>query len=89
MDLLGIVEEITTDGKIVLRCQTTPEIGNAVFDQKNRRVGTIKRIFGPVDTPYSTVIVEEGYTVRDLKNKPLYFTKGAQYGKNKRRNRRD
>lgn len=89
MELLGVVEEVTADGKAIIRSQTLPEIGNPVFDQREKKVGIVKRIFGPVDEPYVTVAVDDKTITSGLKNKSLYFTKGTQHGKGKRRNRGD
>ncbi|MCK9323268.1 MAG: Gar1/Naf1 family protein [Candidatus Methanomethylophilaceae archaeon] len=89
MDFLGIVEEVTSDGKAVVRSETLPDVGNLVFDQRERRVGTVKRIFGPVDEPYVSITIEDKTLIMGLKEKKLYFTKGTQNGKDKRRNRRN
>jgi RNA-binding protein len=89
MELLGIVEEITTDGKLIIKGKTLPDIGDPVFDQRERAVGTVKRIFGPVDEPYITVTVDDKAIAQGQKNKALYFKKGTQHGKGKRRNRGD
>lgn len=89
MELLGIVEDVIADGRAIVIGKSLPDINSTVFDQRERKVGKIKRIFGPVDEPYITVIVDDKETVQYLKNKPLYYTKGTQNGKNKGRNRRN
>ena len=55
MDYLGEVETVTHDGKIVVRAITAPEVNVGVFDSHERKIGTVKRVFGPVDSPYVTV----------------------------------
>ncbi|MFA6804701.1 MAG: Gar1/Naf1 family protein [Candidatus Methanomethylophilaceae archaeon] len=90
MELLGTVEETTSDGKAVVRSEKLPEIGDPVFDRREKKVGNVKRIFGPVDEPYVSVQLDDKTAGMGLKNKPLYFTtRGTQNGKGKRRNRRN
>ena len=84
-ELLGEVETITNDGKLVVRSQTTPDINVLVCDGKGRKVGTVKRIFGPVDEPYVTVVPVSKENVNGLLNKRIYFTGEKRDGKNKRR----
>ncbi len=86
MEQLGIVEEITCDGRYIIRCTTVPEIGDLVFC-KDEKLGTISRIFGPVNDPYVSVNPFKGVSA----NKGcMTFFKGRKHdGKGKRRNRRD
>ena len=56
MELLGLVETVTAAGNLVVRACTAPDVNSAVYDGGNARVGTVKRIFGPVDGPYVTVV---------------------------------
>ncbi|MDR2865905.1 MAG: Gar1/Naf1 family protein [Methanomassiliicoccaceae archaeon] len=86
MDVLGVVEEVSHEGLIIVRGDVTPEHGNAVYDAKQKRIGTVKRIFGPVDRPYISVIPSDKSILINISGKKIYFEKGAQHGKNKRRN---
>lgn len=88
LSLLGTVDEITCDGKAVVRTSDLPDLGGAVFDSKGRKVGSVKRVFGPVDGPYASVLLDEGVRTEGLKGTNLYV-RGTQNGKSKRRNRRD
>jgi RNA-binding protein len=88
MNFLGTVEEIASDGKIIVRCETTPEIGDTVFDQRQTRIGTVKRVFGPVDGPYASVS-PTGTADGNIRGKKLYHEGEMQNGKGKRRYRRD
>ena len=56
MEYLGEVETVTHDGKIIVRAVSTPDVNNAVFDSHERKIGTVKRVFGPVDSPYVTIL---------------------------------
>ena len=86
MDVLGVVEEVTHDGNIIVRGAVTPEYGNIVYDSKKNKIGSVKRIFGPVDGPYVSVAPVDKTVLVSISGKNVYFEKGAQYGKNKRRN---
>lgn len=54
MERLGTIEEITNDGRFIVRCSTVPEIGDHAFIGE-RQLGTIGRVFGPIDEPYASV----------------------------------
>ena len=49
MELLGIVEGITSEGHALVKCVSAPELGSAVFDKDRNRIGSVKRVLGPVD----------------------------------------
>jgi len=86
MDVLGVVEDVTHEGTIIVRGDVTPEYGNLVYDSKQKRIGSVKRIFGPVDGPYISVAPLDKTVLVNITGKKVYFEKGTQYGKNKRRN---
>ena len=87
MDFFGTVEEITTDGRLIIQCKKLPDIGDPVFDSRQSRIGTVGKIFGPVDEPYASV--NTGKDVRTPKGTELFFRGKRQNGKGKRGNRRD
>ena len=91
MEFLGIVDGTADNGiAIVIGTENIPDIGNPVFDSAGNKIGTVKRIFGPVDKPFITVAVGSAAVSKGLKGKELYTAKRrAQNGKDKRRNRRD
>lgn len=86
MEVLGIVEEVTCDGRMIVRCNELPDIGAPVFDRKQVRLGTVGRVFGPVDGPYASVTPEGGPAGIGTET---YFRGSRQNAKGKRRNRRD
>jgi len=85
MEYLGEVETITNDGKIVIRAIDTPSPNAPVFDHRERRIGTVKRIFGPVDSPYVTVAPSEKTNLNGLLNKKTYHKGENKNVKGKRR----
>ena len=86
MDVLGIVENVSHEGLIIIRGNTAPDRGNTVYDAKQKRIGTVKRVFGPVDRPYISVIPSDRNILPDISGRKVYFERGTHYGKNKRRN---
>ena len=86
MDVLGIVEDVSNEGLIIVRSDDVPEYGNKVYDAKRNMIGTVKRVFGPVDRPYVTVTPYDRTVLMNISGKKVYFERGAQHGKNKRRN---
>ena len=86
MDILGVVEETTCDGRIIIRCDALPDIGDSVF-AKGGRLGTVGRVFGPVDSPYASVNPVGGATA--AKGTRTSFKGRKHDAKSKRGNRRD
>ncbi|MCL2712048.1 MAG: Gar1/Naf1 family protein [Methanomassiliicoccaceae archaeon] len=86
MNVLGVVEDISHEGLIIVRGEVTPEYGNIVCDPKGKKIGTVKRIFGPVKEPYISVVPADRSVLKGIEGKKVYFEEGTQYGKNKRRN---
>lgn len=86
MEFLGTVEEITTEGRIVVKGVAAPEPGDSVFDSKQKRIGTVRRIFGPVDSPYVSVVPSDKTVLANITGKKTYFEGATRHGKNKRRN---
>ena len=87
MELLGLVETVTAAGNLVVRACTAPDVNSAVYDGGNARVGTVKRIFGPVDEPYVTVIPADRGRAGSLIGKRVFLTGEKRDGKGKRRDR--
>ncbi len=85
MDILGIVEGITFDGHALVRCENIPDLGAAVFDGK-RRIGTVRRLLGPVDSPYASV-AGDGIS-RGLEGRKVFFD-GGRNGQTKKKGHRN
>ena len=75
MDILGVVEETTCDGRIIIRCDALPDIGDSVF-AKGGRLGTVGRVFGPVDSPYASVNPVGGAKVKS--GRIVYLTVNSE-----------
>lgn len=82
MEFLGVVAECDSK-KMIVRGGTLPETGDSVFDSRRRKAGTVRRIFGPVDSPYVSVTLSDGYEARA--GAEMYYSKETRHGKGKRR----
>ena len=89
MQFLGEIETITNDGKIVVTAVTAPEVNNTVYDDRENKIGTVKRIFGPVDCPYVTVVPAIKGSLDSLLIKQTYFKGETRDGKGKGRRGRN
>ena len=87
MDFFVTVEEITTDGRLIIQCKKLPDIGDSVFDSRENRIGTVGKVFGPVDEPYASIT--PGKNAQAPTGTELFFRGKRQNGKGKRGNRRD
>ena len=86
MELLGIVEGITSEGHALVKCVSAPELGSAVFDKNRNRIGSVKRVLGPVDGPYASVS-GEGVS-GSLKGAKVYSGQGGNNGRNRGKGRK-
>ena len=86
MELLGIVEGITSEGHALVKCVSAPELGSAVFDKNRNRIGSVKRVLGPVDGPYASVS-GEGVS-GSLKGTKVYSGQGGNNGRNRGKGRK-
>ncbi len=83
MRVLGNVQEVTVDGRFVVRATFTPKLREAVFDNRRRPFGRIVRIFGPVDSPYVTVEPTGDASLLSITGKQVYVDGVDEHGKQK------
>jgi len=88
MNVLGRIEEITGDGRLIVQCSELPEIGQPVFDSQKKKIGTVKRVFGPVEAPYASVKAEAPISEK-ARGTEVYSNGGKGNGKAKGRDRRN
>ncbi len=85
MESLGCVETVSGEGRFVVKAVTVPEMNETVYTRDGKKLGTVKRIFGPVEGPYVTVDADNGTVPADIIGKKV-FTKGEiKNAKGKRR----
>ena len=55
MQIIGEIENISSNGLWIIRSDHAPDIGSKVYDQHKHLVGRIINIIGPVKKPYILV----------------------------------
>lgn len=55
MKKLGVVHNLSYRGDLIVRAPYPPEVGQEVLDKRGRRLGKVRRVFGPVKSPYVSV----------------------------------
>ena len=55
MQRVGYVLHMSSNKNIILKANMMPRIGDKVFNETLKPVGTISDIFGPVSSPYVSV----------------------------------
>lgn len=72
MKTLGVVQDITRTGEILVRGEKLHTRRGPVFDGRKRRIGRIKRVFGPVESPYILVIPDNGQNLTSMLNQRVF-----------------
>ena len=85
LECLGYVETVSGEGRFVVKADTVPEINETVFDDKGKRMGTVKRVFGPVEGPYVTVNAENGIDLTAITGMKIYFKGEVKNAKGSRK----
>ncbi len=68
---LGRALHLSSSGKIIVKVENTPKIGDKVVDENLKVVGEVFDIMGPVSSPYAAV--KPKTLPESLVNKTLYF----------------
>jgi rRNA processing protein Gar1 len=89
LKLLGVVQDVSHDGKLIVKARFAPKNGAIVRDNLKVTMGRVARVFGPVRSPY--VAIQPG---RDMKTiailgKEVYVLEEGDHAKGKRRDRAD
>jgi len=84
LELLGCVETVSGEGRFVVRAVAVPEMNETVFTRDGKKLGTVKRIFGPVEGPYVTVTADDGAAA--VTGTEVYHKGEIKNAKRKRKN---
>ena len=87
MKVLGTVQEVAFDGKLVVKAAFAPRLRAKIVDNRRRAMGTVRRVFGPVAAPYVTIEPSGGLKLLATLGKQVYVEEVGDYGKDKRRDR--
>jgi rRNA processing protein Gar1 len=69
---------------LIITLQADARIGQTVVDKGGNSIGKIFDIFGPVETPYASIKLNERVELRKVDGKPI-FLEGTPPKKKKRR----
>ena len=79
MHLFGSVIHISKEGIPIARCNSILSLENAqkllfkpLFSDKQRKIGEVQEIFGPVKGPYLSIHPKHGLKVENLVSNPIY-----------------
>jgi len=53
--LLGVIQDISHDGKLIVKARFAPNPKEIVRDNLNSEVGKVSKVFGPVRAPYVAI----------------------------------
>lgn len=88
MKLLGEVQEVSFDGKLIVKGVLAPHPRDTVMDNRKKPIGRVVRVFGPVSGPYISVEVPSGQSLLSAVGKQVYIEGVEERGKGgKRRDR--
>lgn len=80
MQLFGSVIHISKDKSLIARCNSVLSLENAtkllnkpLFSDKQRKIGEIREIFGPVNVPYVSIKPKHGLKVEKMVNSRIYI----------------
>ena len=85
MECLGCVETVSGEGRFVVKAVSVPEVNETVFTRDGKKLGTVKRIFGPIEGPYVTVNADENVRLTEITGKKVYRKGEIKNAKGKRK----
>jgi RNA-binding protein len=89
MKLLGIIQEVGFDGKLIVRGTFAPGFRERVVDNRSKPLGYVRRVFGPVESPYVIVEPTGNSSLLAAVGRQVYIEEVTHHAKGKRRDRRD
>jgi len=87
--LLGVVQDISHDGRLIVKARFTPELKEIVRDNVNSEIGRVAKVFGPVRSPYVAIVPRNEHKTLAVLGKEVYVQGEKEHGKGKRRGRTD
>jgi len=84
--LLGVVQDISHDGKLIVKARFAPNIREQVKDNLRGEVGRVVKVFGPVTSPYVAIEPKKELRTLAVLGKEVYVPQEREHGKGKRGN---
>jgi rRNA processing protein Gar1 len=85
--LLGVVQDISHDGKLILKARFPPRNRVIVRDNRKNEVGRVFRVFGPTHSPYVSIRPRTDIKTLAVLGKEVYVDEEGEHGKGKRGDR--
>ena len=89
LKLLGVVQDISHDGKLIVKARFAPKNGAVVRDNLKGDMGKVTRVFGPVRSPYVAIQPVRNMRTIAVLGKEVYVLEEGDNAKGKRGNRAD
>ena len=86
MRLLGVIQDISHDGKLIVKARFAPNPKETVRDNLNAEVGRVSKVFGPVRAPYVAIDPRKELKTLAVLGKEVYVQQERENGKGKRGN---
>ncbi len=84
--LLGVIQDISHDGKLIVKARFAPNVKDTVKDNVKADIGKVVKVFGPVRTPYVAIEPRKELKTLAVLGKEVYVQQQERdYGKGKRR----
>ena len=84
--LLGVIQDISHDGKLIVKARFAPNPREVVRDNVKSEIGRVAKVFGPVRSPYVAIEPRNGLQTLAVLGKEVYVLEEWDHGKGKRRN---
>jgi RNA-binding protein len=82
--LLGVIQDISHDGKLIVKARFAPNNRELVRDNLKGEVGRVSKVFGPVRAPYVAIEPKKELRTLAVLGKEVYVQE-RENGKGKRR----
>ena len=86
MRLLGVIQDISHDGKLIVKARFAPNAREIVRDNLKGEVGRVTKVFGPVRSPYVAIEPRRELKTLAVLGKEVYVQEERNHGKGKRGN---
>jgi rRNA processing protein Gar1 len=83
--LLGVVQDISHDGKLIVKARFAPNVREIVRENLKGEVGRVSKVFGPVRSPYVAIEPRKEMKTLAVLGKEVYVQQERDNGKGKRR----
>jgi len=84
--LLGVVQDISHDGKLIVKARFAPKTRELVKDNLKAEVGRVVKVFGPVRSPYVAIEPRKEVKTLAVLGKEVYVQQERENVKGKRGN---